>query len=405
VFLPDGEHFLFQVISVDDSRRGVYLGRLGEPARSAALLFRSGSGPAYVPMADGRTGFILSAMGDHVEVRQFDHVSLTLKGDPRRLRLAAAGGTPHHEPMLNATRNVLAFSSTEVPWGTHPAAMDLDGGNLRLWPNAELGGWLRLSPDGGQLLRTIVDPLRGNPDVWVEDLARGTTVRVTRSRDFDVSPVWSPDGRRVAFRTGTVGKAELALAAADGTGSASRLPCPKDVCEPTDWSPDGHLLVVNAGDDVWTVSADGGAASAPLLAEHFVERDARFSPDGRWLAYVSDESGRPEISVRSLSGPPIRVVASSGGGDQPVWGRNGSELFYVGSGGRLHSVAISAAGTSGLVVGIPKALNVPPLGTRHWGTVYDVSHHGTPRVFLPHASRKPPAREIGIVLNWMELDR
>ena len=404
VFLPDGEHFLFQVISLDDSRRGVYLSRLGDPARPAVLLFRSDAGAAYVPQSDGRTGFMLSAVGDHVEVRRFDHVSFTLQGDPRMLRLAAAAGTPHHEPMLGVSGNVLAFSAVPVPWGAHPAAVDLDGNNLRLWPDAELGGWLRLSPDGRQLLRTIVDPLRGNPDIWVEDLARGTRVRVTTSRDFDVSPVWSTDGRRIAFRTGTVSKAHLALAAADGTGTPAVLPCPQPVCEPTDWSPDGRLLAVNASGDVWTVAAETGTASMPLLAEGFVERDARFSPDGQWIAYVSEESGRPEVSVRGLSGAPNRLVVSSGGGDQPVWRRDGRELFYVGPDGRLRSVSVRAAGVSNLVVGAAKPLNVPPLAPRHWGTVYDVSPDGT-RVFLPRPDPRPAPREIGVVLNWTDLVR
>ena len=395
----------FQVISLDDSRRGVYLGRLGDPAHRAVLLFRSETGPNTCPW---RTGEPDSSCLRWVTTSRcvgsttFPSPCKVMRAGCSSQRRATRRGAGRCSARL---ATCWLYSSSEVPWGAHPAAMDLDGGNMRMWPDAELGGWLRLSPDGGRLLRAIVDPQRGNPDIWVEDLARGTTVRVTRSRDFDVSPVWSTDGRRVAFRTGTVGKSQLALAAADGTGSQSRLPCPTDVCEPTDWSPDGRLLVVNAGDDVWTVSADGSVASAPLLAERFVERDARFSPDGRWLAYVSDESGRAEVSVRSLSGPPIRVVASSGGGDQPVWGRNGSELYYLGTGGILHSVSMREAGTSNLAVGIPKALNVPPLGTRHWGTVYDVSHQGTPRLFLPLASRKPPAREIGIVLNWMELDR
>jgi Tol biopolymer transport system component len=403
VFLPDGEHFLFQVISLDDSRRGVYLGRLGDPARSAVLLFRSETGAAYVPQSDGRTGFILSAVGDHVEVRRFDHVSFTLEGDPRTLHLAAASGTPHHEPMLGVSRHVLAFSAVHVPWGVYPAAVDLDGSNLQLWPDAELGGWLRLSPDGRQLLRTIVDPLRGNPDIWVEDLARRTRVRVTTSRDFDVSPVWSPEGRRVAFRTGTISKAHLAVAAADGTGNPAVLPCPHTVCEPTDWSPDGRLLAVNASGDVWTVSADG-TVSMPLLAEGFVERDARFSPDGRWIAYVSEESGRPEVSVRGLAGAPNRLVVSSGGGDQPVWRRDGRELFYVGADGRLRSVSLRLAGVSPPVVGVAKPLNVPTLAERHWGTVYDVSSDGT-RVFLPQPDRRPASREIGVVLNWTDLVR
>jgi hypothetical protein len=141
VFLPDGDHFLFQVISVDDSRRGIYLGRLGDPARGAVPLFRSETGAAYVPLSDGRSGLILSAMGDHVEVRRFDHVSLRLQGDAQTLRLAAADGTPRgHEPMLSASRDLLAFSPVQVPWGVHPAAVNVDGGDLRLWPDAELGG-------------------------------------------------------------------------------------------------------------------------------------------------------------------------------------------------------------------------------------------------------------------------
>jgi dipeptidyl aminopeptidase/acylaminoacyl peptidase len=176
------------------------------------------------------------------------------------------------------------------------------------------------------------------------------------------------------------------------------------VCEPTDWSPDGRLLAVNAGGDVWTVSTESGTASTALLAEGFVERDARFSPDGRWIAYVSEESGRPEVSVRSLSGAPNRLVVSSGGGDQPVWRRDGRELFYVGPDDRLQSVSLRAAGVSSLVVGAPKPLNVPPLAARHWGTVYDVSPDGT-RVFLPRPDRRPASREIGVVLNWTDLVR
>ncbi len=408
VFLPDGDHFLFQVISVDDSRRGIYLGRLGDPATGAVPLFGSETGAAYVPLSDGRSGLILSAMGDHVEVRRFDHVSLMLQGDARTLRLAAADGTPRgQEPMLSASRDLLAFSSVQVPWGVHPAAVNLDGGDLRLWPDAELGGWLRLSPDGGRLLRTIVDPLRGNPDIWVEDLARGTRVRVTTTSSFDVSPVWSTDGSRIAFRAGTASKAHLALAAADGTGNHVVLPCPRQVCEPTDWSADGRLLVVNAGGDVWTVSTKTGTgetetASVPLLAEGFVERDARFSPDGRWVAYVSEESGRPEVSVRALSGAPDRQVVSRGGGDQPVWRRDGRSLFYVAPDGRLLSVSVRPEGASNLVVGVATPLNVPPLAERHWGTVYDVARDGK-RVFLPRPDSRPTPREVGIVLNWTDL--
>lgn len=401
VFLPDGKHFLFQLISVDDSRRGIYLGSLDAPPSDARMLFRSETGVAYVPLPDGRSGWILSAMGDHVQARRFDQTTGTLQGDARTLRLRAAGGTPRNEPMLAATGNVLAFSSAFVPWGAHPATFDRAGSQVRVWPEAELGGWLRVSPEGGRLLRTIVDPLRGNPDIWIENLARGTRVKVTSSSSLDVSPVWSPDGRRVAFRTGTTSRAEIALAAADGTGPQTMLSCPQTVCEPTDWSKDGSLLV-NAGGDVWTVSTDGATPSTALLAGSAVERDARFSNDGRWIAYVSEESGRPEVSLRSRSGIPNRVVVSSNGGDQPVWRRDGRELFYVAPDGRLHSVSVRVDRSSNLVLGDAAPLHVPRLAPRHWGTVYDVSRDGQ-RVFLPTPDRRPASREVGVVVNWMRL--
>ena len=401
VFLPDGKHFLFQLISLDDSRRGIYLGRLDAPPSDARMLFRSETGAAYVPLPDRRSGLILSAMGDHVEVRRFDQTTWTLQGDARTLRLGAAAGTPRHEPMLAASHDVLAFSPAFVPWGIHPASFDRDGRQLRVWPEAELGGWLRLSPDGKQLLRAVVDPLRGNPDIWIEDVARGTRVKVTSSSSLDVSPVWSPDGRRVAFRTGTTSSAQIALAAADGTGSHTVLSCPQPVCEPTDWASDGSLLV-NAGSDVWTVATDGATPSTAFLAGPSVERDARFSNDGRWIAYVSEESGRPEVSLRSRSGIPNRVVVSSNGGDQPVWRRDGRELFYVTPDGRLHSVSVRVDQSSNLVLGDATPLNVPRLGGRHWGTVYDVSRDGG-QVFLPMPGTRPPAREVGLVMNWTRL--
>ena len=145
-----------------------------------------------------------------------------------------------------------------------------------------------------------------------------------------------------------------------------------------------------------------GARPRPLLADAFTERDARVSPDGRWLAYVSDESGRPEISVCSLVDPPRRFVVSSEGGDQPVWRRDGSELFFADRDGRIHSVAVRSDAKSGLAFSAATPLNVPPLGQRHWGTTYEVSADGR-RVYFPHATADHPPREFGVILNWTAL--
>ena len=145
----------------------------------------------------------------------------------------------------------------------------------------------------------------------------------------------------------------------------------------------------------------GDAPARPLLADRFTERDARVSSDGRWIAYASNESGVFEVSVRSLSGPPQRVVVSSGGGDQPVWRRDGAELFFVNPEGRLHAVSVRVQ-DGRLLPGATVRLDVPPLGPRHWGTIYDVSPDGK-RIHLTQATGARPPREFNVVLGWRAL--
>jgi serine/threonine-protein kinase len=145
-----------------------------------------------------------------------------------------------------------------------------------------------------------------------------------------------------------------------------------------------------------------GAAAQPLLAESFAERDARVSPDGRWIAYVSEESGGPEVSVQSLSGPRDRSVVSGGGGEQPVWRRDGSELFFVDLEGRLRAVPLRVSRDGRLDLGVPVVLNVPPIGTGHWGTQYDVSPDGHRVYFLDRHAESPP-HDVEVLVGWPAL--
>jgi serine/threonine-protein kinase len=154
--------------------------------------------------------------------------------------------------------------------------------------------------------------------------------------------------------------------------------------------------------DVWMVPTEPGAAPQPLLADAFVERDARMSHDGRWVAYVSDESGRPEVDVRSIIGSPRRIVISSEGGDQPVWRRDGAELFFVDPEGQLRSVSVGWSRDGRPSLGLPMKLNVPPIGRGHWGTPYDVSPDGS-RVYLLRRNDDPAPREIHAVIGWRAL--
>ncbi|HEX4914833.1 MAG TPA: hypothetical protein VFV51_12790 [Vicinamibacterales bacterium] len=406
VFLPDGVHFVYSVLSMRDQRRGIYIGSVnGAPAESTERLFASDSGAIYASVNEGDAGVLLSVGEGGVELRPFDPVRRVLTGDARTLGINAIGTSPHDAALLSASAGVLAFSEERVPWGSRFATIRRDGSDLQIWTDPQLGGFPRISPDGSRLARSVVDTLRGNPDIWLDDLQRGTRLRLTTSGEFDVMPTWSPDGREIAYRSGALTEPTISYAAADGTGVTRTVACPHQSCEPTDWSPDGsYLMVTVRGRDIWTVPLRAGAIAQPLLANAFVERDGRISPDGRWVAYVSDESGRPEVSVRSLVGPLRRFVVSKGGGDQPVWSRNAGELFYVDAGGRIHSVPVRQHPVDGLRFGAATMLGVPPLGERHWGTTYEVAPDGR-HVYFPHSTDDRGPREFDIVLNWQALVR
>lgn len=125
---------------------------------------------------------------------------------------------------------------------------------------------------------------------------------------------WSPDGERLAYRAGFITNNVLTIAGADGTGAVSTVECPGERCDPTDWSPDGRWLLVTVhaerDQDVWMLPVEGNGSTRPLLVQPFPEHDARFSPDGRLVAYVSDETGRPEVSVQTIDSPRRREVIS-----------------------------------------------------------------------------------------------
>lgn len=153
------------------------------------------------------------------------------------------------------------------------------------------------------------------------------------------------------------------------------------------------------GTDVWAVAIAPGGSSRPLLQTRFNERDARVSPDRRWIAYVSDEAGRPEVSVRSLGESPRRFSVSPGGGDQVVWQRDGRALYYVEPKGRLHKVSVHEQNGQ-LVLGPP--LELPPtIGTGHSNTQYDVAPDG--RIYYLEPTPPPMPTNIRIVLGWQEL--
>ena len=190
----------------------------------------------YAPLSGRDKGVLLSVANGRVAARPFDAARLALEGDPQMIDLSAGGNTLSHPAMLSASADVLAAVSSPIPSGSRLASTGRNGEELRLWKEREPQFWPRLSPDGRRLARQRIDVLRGDPALWVEDLERDTRLRVA----LGMLPVWSPDGSRLAYLAGTRAEPQLVLAAADGTGGVTVLPCPRTPCLPTDWGPDGR---------------------------------------------------------------------------------------------------------------------------------------------------------------------
>jgi Tol biopolymer transport system component len=409
VFLPDGIHFLFYVRASADERRGVYVASIDRPAsKPGSPLLRSESEAVFVPTSGGERGVLLSAADGQLQARPFDAAALRFDGDPRSLPVAAGGNTPYHSAMLSASADLLATVATPMPYGVQLGTVARDGTDVRL-SSRRPQNWPRLSPDGRRLALQVVDPARGNPDIWVETLADGSLIRVTTATGTEIFPVWSPDGLRLAYGSGSLTERRLSIAAADGTGVVQELACPGAYCEPTDWSPDGRHLIVNtrpalngARSDVWSVSLEAGGAAEAILAGAFSEYDARISPDGQWLAYVSEETGQAEVSVRAISGAPRRLMVSNNGGSQPVWRRDGHELLYVDREGHLRGRSVVRQPREALTLGAAVSLSVPLIGSGHWGTQYDLSPDGQ-RVYFIDQALSPRPSEISIVIGWRAL--
>jgi Tol biopolymer transport system component len=410
IVLADGNHFLYQVRSARDERIGVYLGRLDRAASPPLTPLARSAGVAYVPLPGSADGVVLSVIDGRVTARRYDGAAAAIVGKAQDLGLTAGEPTILDTGNVSASPEVLAFAPA-IPGGKRLVMVDRSGRALRLWETPETINWPRFSPDGRRLVLQRVDPVRNNPDLWIEDLERGTKTRVTTSPRPDLLGVWSLDGRQIAYASGSLpgranGTTVLQIAAADGTGVQREISCPAAYCEPTDWSSDAKIIVVNtvdgASQDVWAIPLDSPTPARALLAESFTERDARLSPDGRWIAYVSTESGRPEVSVRSLAGRSDRIVLSPRGGDQPVWRRDGAELLFVEPSGSLQRIGVDWDADGTPRFGLPTPLDLPPIGFGHWSTQYDVTSDGQ-RLIVVRPNEDPAPREIEVVTGWRSL--
>ena len=283
-------------------------------------------------------------------------------------------------------------------------------------PMADIAGYAwypRFSPDGTRVAFAVSQTPGGggDADLWVLDIARGTRTRLTSEGNNRFYPVWSPDGSQLAFADGAGATNRVLVTSADGSGEPETLLDRDERQFPTSWVAHGNVMTLyidNAGTtarDLSILPMDGDLTPEPFLATPFQERGVSFSPDGRWVAYVSDESGQDEVYVRPYPGPGGQVIISTGGGGEVVWGPDGSELFYR-SGEQVMVVpvdtrqAFSAEAPSPLFAAA-YALDTVGVGGN---PNYDISPDGERFIFVEQDS--PIGVEeiprINVVLNWFE---
>jgi Tol biopolymer transport system component len=260
----------------------------------------------------------------------------------------------------------------------------------------------RLSPDGR---RMVVSTAEINSDLWVYELPRGAPSRLTHEPTFEASPVWTADGRRIIYTCEDL-QFKICWRPADGDGEEELLYSSEYDLYPTDVSPDGKLLAFledhpTTDGDIWILSLDNDRQPTPIARTRFEEGYGAFSPDGRWLAYQSRESGRFEIYVQGIAGPGSKIRVSTEGGQKPSWSRDGKELYFR-QGHKMMAATIESGAE--LRVGKPVTLFEGHYG-RYWASrAYDVAPDG--RFLMVKTPEELAPRQLNVVLNWFaELER
>jgi Tol biopolymer transport system component len=268
----------------------------------------------------------------------------------------------------------------------------------------------RLSPDGRRVAVTITEQ---ENQIWLYDLSRETLTRSTFEGTQNYNPLWTPDGKRIAFESNRAGPINIFWQLADGSGGFERLTTSEYLNAPMSWSPDGRLLNFigidpTTGVDIWVLrmgdppAGSGQVRKAQLfLQTPFNENTSRFSPDGRWMAYISDESGRNEVYVQPYPGPGGKWQISTEGGTEPVWNPSGRELFYR-SGDKM--MAVDIVTQPGFVAGRPRMLFEKRYEAAPAPIVnYDVSPDGQRFLMIKPVDQEEAApTQINVVLNWFE---
>jgi len=392
-FLPDGKDFLFTI----GSSSGYQTALLSLETGEQKLLLENARQARY--LSTGHLGYGQGATGN-LMAAPFDLDVLEVTGDSVPVVQGVRQSTPGSVDYAISDNGTLVYVPSTSTGGLNRTLVWVDRQGLAtpLIEDRQAYGRPRLSPDGQ---RVAVGVQSGaNQDIWIYDIGRGTRMRLTVEGN-NTSPVWTPDGTRVTFSSNRDGPQNLYWKPADGSGQAELLLNMNSLNTliPTSWSPDGDTLAfydTSGARDIWALPLEGDASS--FVATAFNERSPMFSPDGRWLAYVSNESGRDEVYVQPYPGPGGKWPISTEGGTELRWSADGRELFYrLGDKMMVVEVQSEPAFTSGR----PQLVFEGPYLTDLFATSnYDISPDG--QRFLMIKEEEGQQDQINVVLNWFE---
>jgi dipeptidyl aminopeptidase/acylaminoacyl peptidase len=373
-------------------------------------LLRADSSAVYAPSvsAVGQTGYLLFVRARKLLAQPFDVERLETTGDsfPVVEQIPYAPGTRYAE-MSVSENGVLAYRSGsnlnhELVWCDRRGKVLLRSGAPGEYQNLEL------SPDGKQVALAHNDPQTETADIWLLDLSRDISTPLTFDPALDVRPIWSPEGRQIIFGANRGGAVGIYRKGVSGVDKEELLLKGTEVMNPTCWSRDGRFIVnsqrgLKTQMDLWILPLAGDRQPREYLTSDFSEVQGRLSPDGRWLAYISNESGRYEVYVQPFpAAPGKRTQVSKGGGTHPRWRNDGKELFYLAADGQLMAVAVKAE--SRFEAGAATEL----FELRGFGTTsapasarypYDVTADGQRFIILKQVE-DASTQNITVVLNW-----
>jgi len=395
--LPDGKTILFTVWNDTGFETGQVVAQ-SLTTGERRTLFTGGSYVRYLPIPErAGAGYLVYARASGLLAAPFDIGRLQLTAPPvpalDGLVTNLSGGA-HFSLSSSGALTYIAGGLAEA--ARVIAVVDRNGTARTLATIRGMSLYYQVSPDGKRLVRS--NPAGPNRDIWIHDLERDTATRLTYG-DNSSRPIWSPDGKRIAFSAG-LPDANIYWKAADGTGNMERLTTSPHTQFAGAFSPDGKLLVYvendpASGSDIWVLPLEGDRTPRPFLETSFVESEPALSPDGHWLAYQSNESGRFEIYVQPFPSSGRKFQISTEGGGIAQWSRNGHEIFYRNQ-NRMMAVTVRPGASSELEVEKPRVLF-----EGSYETVFSITPDDR-FVMIRNLMEEFAPAEVNVVLGWID---